>query len=221
MKTNQILVAIVATLALTGAASANSVYDLITGDGLAIGSVDTNWTLTAPNGQSATPYVVNRNSAWLSASNFGDAQWLSPAPSANTSVADGDWTYSLPLTLGAGTWIFQGEYSSDNIVTDILLVNGVTHTLVGHITPLGASSPDTQFKNVVQLDEQAVVAAGGGDFELQFIVHNTDGYGGSPSGLIVNGSAVLVPFPTAGWAGFALMGAVGGVAGIKRRLRRH
>jgi hypothetical protein len=33
--------------------------------------------------------------------------------------------------------------------------------------------------------------------------------------------AQVVPLPAAAWAGFALMGALGGVAGIKRKLRRQ
>jgi hypothetical protein len=200
-------------------ASAGTVHNLVTGDGIAIGVADTSWSLIAPNDASATPYVVQGHPNWRNASEFGSARWLSPADSGTTDVADGDWVYSLALNLEAGVWEFTGDYSSDNIVTEIRLVNGSTDTLVGPIVPQGSNSPDEQFQTVVDLNKQTVVSADG-DFRLEFVVHNTQNFGGSPSGLIVNGNAALVPLPAAAWGGLALLGGMGGMAGLRRRFHR-
>jgi hypothetical protein len=210
--------ALLVTMIATGA-SASSVHQLITGEGVAVGATDPAWTLIDPTGDPATPFVVTGHSNWRDASDFGSAEWLSPAETATTAVADGDWVYSLTLHLEAGTWTFDGDYSSDNIVKEIRLVNGTSETLVGPIVPQGSSNPDEQFRSVVELDEQTVIAADG-EFQLQFVVHNTENYGGSPSGLIVNGTATMAPVPAAAWGGLALFGGLGGVAGLKRKLRR-
>lgn len=176
------------------------------------------------------PFVVTHHSAWLPAASVGDgtADWISPAASATTAVPEGYYHYQLALALASGDWGFDAHYSSDNIVTEIYLL-AADSSRTDLIPPLGPGdygtsypNADRQFEVVVPVSKEVDNLAG--SFTLNFIVYNTEGYGNSPSGLIVEGEATqltghpltIAPLPAPALAGLVLLAGLGGGSLIRR-----
>ena len=193
--------AVTALLIGTGSASAASV-DFSTGLNVT-GGQDDDWSVSGPV-SAANAYVITPNPVWTANPGDGSASWIGPSEgSGNSSVAEGLYTYSRDLGLGGGSWLLSGEYTSDNVVVDILF-NG-SSIFTGDTTP---ADPTAQFTTAVVLEDNVTNPVGTGSGSLlEFVVRN-DTDSPSPSGFIVQGEAAAVPTPSAALAGLGLLGIV-------------
>ena len=202
-----VAVAVAASLSVTGAAHAGSVLDVSTGVDTTAGQ-DNQWSVAGPV-DAPSAYVLDGHPNWVDAGNVGDgsASWIGPTENAdNNPVDSGQYVYSNNLGLEDGKYRIFGEYSSDNAVVDILF-NGQS-IFEGAKKP---SHPQRQFETVVEIDPFVEVDNGS---MLQFVVRN-DTQEPSPTGFVLQGSAVSVPTPSAAVAGMGLFGLVA----LRRRRR--
>jgi hypothetical protein len=221
--------AAIATLTITSAASASSIYDLSTG----IDVLDPNdgdpdrdagWQVidvpsVDPNNASApyAAYVIEPNTAWTPVGQFAGtvapAEWISAGPDYANAGYDGQYVYELSFAVTPGRYLIAGEFNSDNGVSEIA-VNGDSI--------FSSSVERGEFQSTMFIPAGASGSASGGNLIMRVVTENLSSpdVGENPTGFILSGTATLVPLPAAAWGGLALLGGMGGVAGVRRKLRR-
>jgi len=201
---------------LTGPAEAATVYDFSTGKQVS-GGRDLNWSVTEVPGTfggdapAFDAYTLEGHPAWIDDSSVGDgsAQWIGPSEDADAAmIENGKYVYSTFVDLQPGAWALAGQYSSDNVVTNVELV-------ADGATLLSTSPPDNtrQFEQSVLISDAMVSS---GPQRLSFTVRN-DTANPSPTGLIAQGEVVAVPTPSSAASLGATLALMGAVTFVRRR----
>lgn len=166
---------------------------------------------------------ITANPGWVAAP--AGSSWVSALATGATQGVHGRYTYELTLTsppLQAGfQYLLSGVMSSDNLI-DSFKVNGVEQ-LTGNVGPtvysfqtlwtVPSSSAVAPLISITVYNEAKYGPAGTPPLD-PFGLPYDDGVnpiGGTdnPTGLLVSGTATLVPLPAAVWAGLVLLGGLG------------
>jgi hypothetical protein len=193
------------------------------GVGAATGTLRTNTQNAAAAGGLAAEIAAN--SAWIQTNNAAFApeaglSWISGLSNGASEGLFGFYTYELTLTPPAVTagspYVISGKLSSDNLL-DSFTINGVQQ-LTGYVT-----NSEFSYRVVSTLPTGSGIAplvlrarvynmanvASMGTFGLTPTAGTAANSTSNPTGLLLQGTAVVVPLPSAAWAGLALMGTVG------------
>ena len=181
--------------------------------------------------------TASPNSAWTPSTGLPGASWLGyqdgTAVGANGSTngnnnANANFVgyYLFQTSVGfltndLGTINLSGRFSSDNRVVGVFL-NGVALNIGSTTTPGNpqTGTPEVTYNTISGLIAPPVVAGGlGNPVVISFIVENNrpnNNGDGNPVGLLfsgtltTDGTAPVIPLPSAVWGGLALMGMVVG-----------
>ncbi len=155
---------------------------------------------------------------------------VNPVPSAWTNAVAADWisvaenprqpggvnyTFELLLTLDPGSYLFDLTFSTDNRAVDIL-INGVSVGGNPNIfdPPQGIPGEPIDYEFTFDLDDTVTDPV-----SLTFVVYNENATSRTnPLGLVVAGTATIVPVPGAGLMGLTALGAMGLLARRRRQV---
>jgi hypothetical protein len=205
------------------------------------------WTVvrTAPaSNPGATENVVDVNpvnSNWIASlgASYSNALWVSDNAGSGNGTSDEDqtvYTYSKTFSLdfsSDNTLQLTGEFAADNYVQSVDLYQN--NTLVANLF----TNTET-FAQKIYGFQSGIPLTGGATgfsqtqtFTLQVTAVNDDGPGvggdfSGPTGFMLGGTAqtlgttqtAVAPLPEAAAMGMSLLGAMGGMSAIRKRLRR-
>ncbi len=200
-----LLFAMAAVAMVTVSASANSVN-------ISTGVAD--WTVN----QAPAVVISPTHPAWNTTLVAAGAKWIGVNNVNYGTVPDGTYVYSTALNLDPGVYELDAKFSSDNAITKIMLGNVTLFeaSVVNGGEGLAIPNNVYSFKYIF-----AVSGAANSPSALEFTVFNGLPQGtpaDNPSGLIVAGTVTAVPVPAAAWAGMALLGGLGAIRAIRRRV---
>jgi len=188
-----------------------------TGDSVAAGAQDTNYTIVSGpltgDVDVAHPGFFALNGAWVA--NTATAKWIAPAPTvpttpgAITSSPAGDYVFKTTFDLSgliASTATITGKWASDN--------TGLGVYLNGNLVPGSANNVNNAFAAFKDFSINSGFIDGVNT--LEFHVRNNSGASGNPTGLIVDMSGTAQPVPEP--ATLAALGA--GLLAFRRRNKK-
>lgn len=188
-----------------------------TGDSVAAGAQDTNYTIVSGpltgDVDVAHPGFFALNGSWVA--NTATAKWIAPAstvptnPGAISSSPAGDYVFKTTFDLNgliASTATISGKWASDN--------TGLGVYLNGNLVPGSANNVSNAFAAFKNFSINSGFVDGMNT--LEFHVRNLSGTSGNPTGLIVDMSGTAQPVPEP--ATIAALGA--GLLAFRRRNKK-